>query len=386
MLDLLTMHVMASLVVIVSGVTYLTETLLRKDGPAGRLWSAAFLAGIVTVVSYLVWVSSPGAFVAVAIGNGAFAATSAFVWLGTRAFNGRRQRAAGWLGAVGVTGATVAVLFAGPNGGDWAGAPTMFVAIAAFALLAAIETRSGALRRRSSAVGLTVVLLIEAGFFVARLFVMALVGIDSAVFRTWFGSETASMLTATLTIVTLVATSVLRAAESAPRGNRESYVVHVGTDGIIVSESFRSVVSTMLERAERVNDTMCVLALRFDDLRRMAVAFGPEEADAFAAAWRAGVRRYSPTASLVGEGSPTTLLVAFVTTSFADVQRIAGIMHRRLLDDFAALGVSVVPVVGVGIALTTSVGYDFLRLTAAAEAAAGRAAESSDASVIIADD
>lgn len=384
-LDLFTITVVTALVVVVSGVLYLLETILRRDGAAGRLWAVAFLSGMLTVLSYLVWAVDPRAFVAVAVGNGAFVASAAFVWLGALAFNERRLRVPAVLVGIGVGVAMAAVLLAGPDGGDWAGAIPMFSAITVFALLGAIETRRGAMGRRWSAIGLTVTLAIEALFFAVRIVVFLTVGPESELFQTWFDSKNASLLTVTLTIVAVVVTSVLRASESNLRGQRDSYTLHVSLDGVMLPASFQSAVTTMMERAERAGETVCLVAVRVDDIARIATAFGPGEAEAVAAAWRTGVRRYAPTASMVGDGSATTLFIAFLTTSFGDVRRTASILHRRLLDDFGALGISVVPVVGVGIALTDRLGYDYALLAAAAEDAAGRSSTSPDASVIIAE-
>jgi GGDEF domain-containing protein len=205
------------------------------------------------------------------------------------------------------------------------------------------------------------------------------------VFRTWFDSGPTSVLTIVLTIVAVVTTSVLRAGESGLRGQRDTYTIEVALDGVLTADSFRSAAKTLLERTQRKGETMCVMAVRIDDLHRLGVAFGPGEADAVAEAWRRILRRDAPSASLVGEGGPTTLLSAFITTSFSDVRRTAGILQRQLLEDFGGLGLSAIPVVGVGIALTDRTGYDFDALVAAAADAARRSATSSDASVILAD-
>jgi len=64
---------------------------------------------------------------------------------------------------------------------------------------------------------------------------------------------------------------------------------------------------------------------------------------------------------------------------------VGRLLHRQLLEDFGSLGLSAIPVVGVGIALTDRTGYDFDALVAAAADAARRSATSPDASVILAD-
>jgi hypothetical protein len=384
-LDQFTISLVTALVVVVAGSVYLLETMLRRDGAPGRLWAVAFLAGILTVLCYLVWAADPRAFIAVAIGNGGFAASAAFIWLGARAFNGRKLAASAIVVGAVILAVVISAAAAGPDGGDWAGSLPMFVAIGAFATLGAIETLRGSMGQRWSAIGLTVVLAVEAVFFAARIVVFIMLGPEHEVFVLWFGSANSSLLTITLTIVAVVVTSVLRASDSTLRGQRDTYALHIGVDGVIMPASFQSAVSTMLGRAHRAQETLCLVALRLDDLPRIATAFGPGEAETLATAWRGGVRRYAPTASMVGEGEANSLLVAFLTTSFADVRRTASIMHRRLLDDFAGLGLSVVPVVGVGIALTDQMGYDFRTLADAAQGAARRSAESPDASVILAE-
>jgi GGDEF domain-containing protein len=383
--DLFTITLVTALVIVVCAVLYLTETLMRKDVASGRLWAVAFLAGVFTVACYLVWSVDQRAFLAVALGNGGFVSTAGFIWLGARAFNGRRVRVAGGILAAIAAIVIAAALIAGPDGGDWAGAVPMFAGNAVLAVLGAVETRRGQLAAQRNAVGLTAVLILEAAYFVARAVVFLTQGPDSSLFQQWFDSRVTSILTITLTIVAVVTTSVLRAGESQLRGQRETYAIHVALDGILTPASFRSTTTTLLERAQRNGETMCVVAMRLDDLGRVAVAFGPGEAEALAGAWRAGVRRHAPSAALVGEGAGGALFSAFLTTSFSDVRRTASILHRRLLEDFGELGLSVMPVVGVGIALTDRSGYDYRTLVAAADDAARRSASSPDASVILAD-
>ncbi|MFL2001547.1 hypothetical protein [Microbacterium sp. A1-JK] len=384
-LDNFTVSLAAAVVIIVSGVMYLVETLMRKDGLSGRLWAVAFLAGILTVLGYLVWAAAPDAYLAVAVGNAGFVASAGFIWLGCRAFNDRSLRWPGGVVAVLVLIAGLAVVLAGPDGGDWAGAVPLFIGTGAMALLGAIESRRGAIGRRWSSLGLTVVLGIEAVWFTARTLAFVVYGPDSDVFATFFNTIVSSFLTIALTIVAVVVTSELRASESNLRGQPDVYTLSLGIDGVLLPASFRSATTTLIDRASSQSETICVVSVRIDDLGRIATAFGPAEAEQVAAAWRAGVRQYAPTAAMVGEGESGSLLIAFLTASFSDVRRMASILHRRLLDDFGALGISVVPVVGVGIALTDRLGYDFAALVNGADQAAARSVTSPDASVIIAE-
>ncbi|KAA9150442.1 hypothetical protein F6B41_23250 [Microbacterium lushaniae] len=384
-IDVFTITIATALVVLVSGVLYLVETLLRKEGGAGRLWATAYLAGILSVLCYLVWSIEASAYIAVALGNGAFVATTGLLWLGCRAYNRRDVRGAGVGLAVGITVVVAAVLAEGVEGGAWAGAVAMFLGNAVFAALGAVETRRGALAAQWSGIGLTIVLSAETVWFVVRTGVFLVAGPDSELFRTWFDTPVASLLTMALTITAVVTTSVLRAGESSLRGHRETVNLHMALDGVLLPGSFRALASRLLRSALHNHETACVIALRMDDLSRIGTAFGPGEAEAVAAAWRTGVRRYAPSAAIVGEGDRRTVLAAFLTTSFADVRRTAAVIHQRTLDDMSELGLSVIPAIAVGVALSDQIGHDFDALVEAAREAARRSASSTDAAVILAE-
>ncbi len=278
-----------------------------------------------------------------------------------------------------------AALSAGVEGGAWAGAVAMFLGNAAFAALGAVETRRGALAAQWSGIGLTIVLSAETAWFVVRTGVFLVAGPDSELFRAWFDTPVASLLTMALTITAVVTTSVLRAGESSLRGQRETVTLHMALDGVLLPGSFRELASRLVRSARYNDETICVIALRMDDLSRIGTAFGPGEAEGVAAAWRAGARRHAPSSAIVGEGDRRTVLAAFVTTSFADVRRIAAVLHQRTLDDMSDIGLSVIPAIAVGVALSDQVGHDFDALVEAAQDAARRSASSTDASVILAE-
>lgn len=372
--DVLSLQIAASLVILVSAVMYLLDTLMLKDALPGRLWATAFLAGVFSAVCYLVWLTVPGAFVAVALGNGSFVAATAFIWLGCVAFNGRALRI-----PVAVTTAVLAIvivwaLIDGPRVGDWAGAVPLFLGNALFAVLGAIETRRGAVRRRWSAAGLTVVLAVEAVWFLVRTGVFLVQGPDGEVFLTYFGTSVSSFLTMSLVVAAVVVTSVLRTSESALRGNPETRQLVVDRNGVLLRESFGATLTILSARAQSAGEDLCVIGIRVDDLRRVATAFGPEEAEETVRAFRASVRRHSPTMALVGEADATGLSVAFATAPDADHRRLLRVLHDRVVADLSDLGTSVVPVVGIGVALASIDGSDGPTLVDRADAKASRSA------------
>ena len=54
-LDLYSVSVMTAAVVLIVGIIYISETLIRRDEVTGRHWSIAFLAGILTTIAYAIW-------------------------------------------------------------------------------------------------------------------------------------------------------------------------------------------------------------------------------------------------------------------------------------------------------------------------------------------
>lgn len=382
-IDIFTMTLATAIVVTISGVVFLTETLLRHDTGAGRIWTLAFLAGVLTTLCYFIWSIDAGAWVAVGVGNGALVASAGCFWLGCRSFNGRAMLASQVAVSVGSLAAVGAVLIAGPDGGDWAGAVVMFVFIAVFAGLGAVESRRGSIGPLLTSIGLTVVLAIESLFYIARTVFFLSEGEDGPIFSGWLGSEMTGVITMVLTIVAVVTTSVLRAGHASLRGQRDTTALALANDGVLRGPSFDLLMQQVLDRAFVTGDLAGVIALSLDDLPRIGAAFGSAEQEDFTIAWREGVRRYAPNLAFVGESGPTTLLVGVQPTSVGDARRIASRIHRRVLDDFAEMRSAVIPVVGVGVALSTPTGYQLPALVAAAKDAALVSASSSDASVMI---
>lgn len=373
-LDLPSLQVSASAVLLVAASIYVLETLLRRDGVAGRLWAAAFLAGVLSALCYLVWMLQPSAFVGVAVGNGAFVAATAGIWLGCVAFNGRGLRRPSALAGAAVVVVVVAALVEGSGKGAWAGAVPLFLGNALFALLGAIETRRGAIGRRWSAAGLTVVLAIEAAWFTVRTVVFVVAGPDSPLFREAFGSEVSSLLTMVLVVAAVVVTSVLRASESALRGQPETRQLTVDLQGVLMPDSFRLVLEVLMARATAAGEEMCVVAVRIDDLDQVSAAFDPDEAETIARALRAAVRRFAPTMALVGATDSAALSLAYALRPGTDVSRAARTLHEHVVSEIAVNGTSVVPVVGIGVARSGEHGRDAETLIARAQAAAAVAA------------
>jgi hypothetical protein len=143
----------------------------------------------------------------------------------------------------------------------------------------------------------------------------------------------------------------------------------------------------LCERAGRREELVAVTAVRIDDLEQISTAFGSDVARAVTETWRAGVRRHAPSNAIVAEDGPTGLLVGGLVESPREARRQAAVVYRGLFDDLgegSAAG-GVIPVVGVGVALSDTVGYAPEELDAVAREAATRAATNVDTSVLIGD-
>lgn len=382
--DMFSISICTAVVVVVAGVQFVLDTVLRRDTGAGRIWSLAFIAAILTTLCYLAWVASGEAGLAIAIGNASFVVGTGCLWVGSRSYNGRSLKVSAWIVAGSAAAAFIATLVAGPDGGDWAGALVMFIALAVLAGLGAVESRRAAMGRSASTVALTLVLGAQSLYYVARSIVFALLGPTDEFFLTWFGSITTSFLTIILTIVAVVSMSVLRSGQARLRGRGDSTTLLLDSDGLYDDESFAKLFGDLTHRAAAFSERIAVISVRLDDLPQIATAFGTVEAQDIAHAWRVGTRRYAPTSAIVGHAGSTGIVIALQPSSIGDARRAASRIHRRLLDDFGSIGTSVVPVLGVGIAVSDIAGYDSEALLTAANDAAVRSASSPDASVMIA--
>lgn len=356
-LDLLTVTLQTALVVVVTGVIFIVGMLLRKDELVGRIWGVAFLAGALTVLSYFVWASNPGAWWVVAVGNASFVCATGFMWLGARSYNARPMALASWAVTIAAVAELVVVVALGPGGGDWAGAELMFIALTAFAGLGAIECVRGDMGRHRESWGLAFVLGVQSLYYVVRTAVFLIDGATGRFFLTWFGTVATSFLTITLSIVAVVVTSVLLSSRLRLRGSVGTTTLQLSDDGILPEPSFQRILEDVSERAERRGELVGVVSARIDDLPSIATAFGSEAADLVLTSFRTGVRRYAPSASFIGQDGPNGMLVSIQPSSPEEARRIARRIRRGLFDELSGVVGAVIPLVAVSAVMSDIAGY-----------------------------
>ncbi|MEV8272907.1 hypothetical protein [Microbacterium sp. NPDC077184] len=381
-LDLLSVLVVSSVVVNVSGIVFIVETLLRRDDGAGRVWALGFLAAMLTTLAYVLWARSGVDLWALAAGNATFVTATGCMWLGCRRFNGRRIRRDGLLVAVGAGGAAVAVVVDGLPAGDWAGAVWMFVALTVLSSAAAVECLRGMLGGTRSAWVLAVVFGLQCGFYVGRTVVFLLAGPESALFRYAFGSIALSFGTVILTVVAVVILSVLRATRVPLFDPTGATLSDIARDGIVAEGVFAGMWSALCVRARQQGATVALVAVRIDDLAQMTTAFGGDVTGLVVDDWRRGVAASAPAGAILGEDSRAGLLVGCVVDDARGARSAATAVYRGVFDRLGAATHGIIPVVGVGVADSTIVGHDPHALIVAARDAALTAATRVDAAVV----
>lgn len=382
-LDLFTVTVMTAIVASVASITYILETIFRRDAGPGRLWAVAFFCGLSTTIAYMAWSSGVGGFVSVAVGNSLFVLVPGFVWLGARRFN---DRPIGWslvLVVVFALASFAAALIQADDWGSWGGWTTMAACLVALFVAAAVEALRAPLGHIRSGWALAAVLLFAALFSAVRLVLFLAAGPASPLFSRWFGTISANIVTVVLTVVAAIVTSVLRSHRSAEQRYEWLTERGVASDGVMLARTFVAASADIIERASWRSEGVVIVVIRVEGLAEIRTAFGQEAADDISGACRQAVRRYAPASAIVGEDDEHRLAVAALAPTAADARRLGAMIYRGCMEELARADSGLFPFVGVGVAFTGDVGYDVGALLRGARAAARRAAATPGASVLV---
>lgn len=382
-LDLLSVSVMTAVVATVAGALFVAETLIRRDRGAGRLWAVAYLSGMATTFCYMAWAAGIGGVFTIAMGNALFVCVPGFMWLGCRRFSERARTALPAL----IVGALSVVTFAAavidvPVQGSWGGWAQMSVCLVVLFGAGAFECARRPMNRVRSAWALAAVLAVAGLYYAVRVTFFLTLGPTNPFFDSWFGPISANMMTVILTMVAVIVTTVLRSTKTEVQRYEWLSDSGVAADGILLARPYRRAVDDICERAGWRHELVAVIVVQLTGLDEMESAFGHVTVDQITERWRSAVRRFSPAASSVGEDSGGGLSVCGVARTAADARRQAAAIYRGCVDELSGLDRGLLPQVGVGVALTETLGYDAEHLLASARLAAGDAAHSVEASVL----
>ena len=198
-LDYPTLLATMSFTIIPLAAVFFVEKLRRPADDAGRYWALTFVSAVLCSVAYYVSGNSDDIWWSVAVGNAAMVFTLGSVWMGCRAFNGRRPFVLG----VGAVTVLVGVVSALPSldGSRWAGAPEKMLALALFSVLIVAESLRPRLRRFAGAWVLAATLAVHAVYVVLRSLAYLAAGPEHPLFEGLFGSAGATAINLVLVVL-----------------------------------------------------------------------------------------------------------------------------------------------------------------------------------------
>jgi hypothetical protein len=308
-LDLFSVTVMTAIVASVASLTFILDTLLRRDTGPGRLWAVAFFCGLATTLAYMAWSAGVGGAVSVAVGNALFVSVPGFMLLGCRRFNDRSvlvsSVAVGTLAVI----TFVAALIEYPTRGSWGGWWAMAASLVVFFGAGAAESLRSPMRGLRSAWALSTVLAAAGVFYAVRLVVFVTLGPQSELFSRWLGSISANIVTVILTMVAAIVMSVLRSQRTTRQRYEWLTSNGVAADGVMLPRTFAGALADIVERASWRQEGIAVIVLRADGLDEIGDAFGGDVVDTISAACRHAARSFAPAAALVGEDGDGQLVI-----------------------------------------------------------------------------
>jgi GGDEF domain-containing protein len=322
-LDLPTLAIVNAIVVLVCGIVFLLETIIRRSDEVGRLWSMFFIGMIFALFAYIVGASQPTeAWWAFAAGNGAFVGSLGLVWEGARRANRRRGLVVGvFVAAVATVGAG---LLHGPGHGYWTGAVELFLGAALFCGLSAFELTRGSLGRLPSARLLAIGLAIMTIYYVTRAVGFVVLGPQDPVWDAVYGAATSTLIETALTALGAMTLSSMQADRFRAGGvNDADFGTTVTIDGILGAEQFRALTESWLVRSIRSRSTLVFLLVELADLSEVNLAFGRAAGDAAIRLTGRVALLHAPTASLVGHLSPRRFALVMELSTSDSVDAIA---------------------------------------------------------------
>ena len=370
-IDIQTLLIANGAVVAISGVSFILSTALRRNDTYGRTWAIAFVAGMLSTISYIVWAATDETWWAAAVGNGAIVLAIGLMWAGCREFNGRRSLIWVPLGASVLV--AVACLLAGPDGGAWAGAGELFLGVGAFGLLAGIESIRGRLLHTFDARVLMVVFWVVAIYYLLRLVVFLTLGENSPLFTGYFGTVTTSFIGMVLVIVAAISMTAIQPAApgrgTQPGARKESLVIAGVSDRL----HFEQQAGDWLVRARRDKEHLVLLTLGVDGLSHINSAFGKEFGDDTIYTVGRIACRYAPGAALIAHTGGGRFSMLTTLPTIGSPKAIAERIQTALVETPVDRDKGIRAIATFGVTSTEEVGYELVDLSMAAERALNEA-------------
>ncbi|GAB3606456.1 hypothetical protein GCM10027413_18650 [Conyzicola nivalis] len=364
-LDTLTVLYASGLVVTAAGASFVISSVYRREDAVARLWGLGFISGMLATIAYAVWGYSPDLWWITGVGNAALVFAMGAMWAGCRVFNALRS-----LLVVPLVAATLvfaAVIVHGPNGGEWAGAPAMYLAIAGFTAATAVETLRGQLRERIYARILTVVFLLISVYYLARTVVYFAAGESSVEFLSYFGTVNTTLLNIGFLTVASISFSVLQ-SERNPDFRREKTSDRSSIAGVASRSLFEQQAEDWLRRAKRGDTALTLAIFEVENLDEMNIALGSEFGDRAIQTVGWFTRDNVPTASIVGRLDARRFAVMTPTPAVGEPRDVAERVMTAIAENPIDAIEGVRALATFGVASTAELGYDYADLARAAVA------------------
>jgi diguanylate cyclase (GGDEF)-like protein len=360
-LDGPTLQIISGLLVILCGVSFIFNTALNRNDPPGRLWSLAFVAGIMVTVGYAIYLVSADAWWTIAFGNAALVVSVGSLWAGSRVYNGRSS---GFLIVGGLT-LLIAVISLAPGaaGGEWAGAGPLWLVVALLGGLGGAEAMRGRMRRNVNARILSLVLFIVAGYYTARALAFIFEGPESTVFLTYFDSGATSVLNMSLIVTACIAVSILRAEGAGSNAVGDITVGIHSAAGVLSADSFRQVATDHLDRAARAELGLAVIGADIDNLPEINTAFGRAAGDEAIARFAAILCGSAPLMAQIGHPAAGRFYILAAVGSATEARTITERIQNALVDGPLGDSYRIRLTASFGIADTFDHGYELGALT-----------------------
>ncbi len=321
-LDATTLFVASGLVIVVAGVSFVLETLLRRNDQVGRLWSVFFVGAIFAVFASYIGSSGPATWWAYAVGHGFYVAALGLLWAGTRQANRARAMLAVPV-AAGVLVAAIG-LFAGPANAHPGGSLELFLVAAGFLAATSVEAARRELGRIAGGRLLSILLGVAAVFYLGRAIAAFALGMDDAGYQSLFGQTTASLLEIAVAVIGALTLSSIQADRFRKIAiDDAAFGTRLTMDGVVGRDSFRELSESWLMRSIRERTTLVLLLVEVADLAEVNLAFGRAAGDAAIRTAGRIVLVHAPTAALVGHISPRRFALLMKLPSNDSVEAIA---------------------------------------------------------------
>jgi GGDEF domain-containing protein len=365
-LDPTTLFVVSGLVICITGIYFILETILRRNDHVGRMWSVFYVGTIFSVFALLVGDSGPATWWAYAVGHGFYVTALGFVWAGTRLANRRRSSLLPIPVLAGVI-VLVARLVAGPEGAAAGGSFEMYAGAAVFFALAASEGFRAELGRLPGGRLLATMLTLASLYYGARAVTLLVLGPDDLGFQSTFGASSASLFEIAVAVIGTLTLSAIQGDRFRQAAIAQAeFGARVALDGVLVRETFRELSESWLMRSIRERLTLVLLVVEVADLAEVNVAFGRAAGDAALRTTGRLTLVHAPTAALIGHVSPRRFAILTELPTHDSIEaiadRIADAVLSTPIDDEDRFRASVF----CGIATTRTTGARYSDLLRAA--------------------